>query len=97
MASRDHKTGTKTYTSIAHPRLLDQEKPVVYHFLAVSALKYIFYDFWCYDINKIHHNAIFLYVVAHIDFIIGKPKQGEVIKNVQCGYDVRKEQYVSKS
>ena len=39
VASRDHKTGTKTYTSIAHPRLLDQEKPVVYHFLAVSVLK----------------------------------------------------------
>lgn len=28
-------------------------------------------------------------------FILGKPKQGEVIKNVQCGYDVRKDQYVS--
>ena len=27
--------------------------------------------------------------------ISGKPKQGELIKNVQCGYDVRKEDYVS--
>ena len=25
----------------------------------------------------------------------GKPKTGELIKNVQCGYDVRKDQYVS--
>ena len=27
--------------------------------------------------------------------ISGKPKLGEVIKNVQCGYDVRKDEYVS--
>ena len=50
-----------------------------------------------FGVKKLHHNEIFLYFVAHIDFIIGKPKQGEVIKNVQCGYDVRKEQYVSRS
>ena len=29
--------------------------------------------------------------------ISGKPKAGELIKNVQCGYDVRKDQYVSNS
>ena len=32
-------TRQKTYTSIAHPRLLDQGKPVAYHFLAVSVLR----------------------------------------------------------
>jgi hypothetical protein len=29
------------------------------------------------------------------EVFLGKPKVGELIKNVQCGYDVRRADYVS--
>ena len=38
---------------------------------------------------------LFLYSLIIYYIVSGKPKSGELIKNVQCGYDVRKDQYVS--
>ena len=63
------------------PNLLDPGKHVEYLFHAVSNIKPL----------KVvsQHNTLFFYCIS------GKPKVGEVIKNVQCGYDVRRKDYVS--
>ena len=74
-------TGTKMCTLTVLPNLLDPGKHVEYLFHAVSNIKPL----------KVvsQHNTLFFYCVS------GKPKVGEVIKNVQCGYDVRRKDYVS--
>ena len=56
---------------------------------------YMFTAFIIFTISQNIERLEILISLRTIIIILGKPKQGEVIKNVQCGYDVRKEDYVS--
>ena len=99
MESRGLKIGTKIFTLIAHQHPLGQERHVVCHFPVVSTV----YFFWYSYLRKLSiiptpskNIKISSTNTLSTEYnISGKPKLGEVIKNVQCGYDVRKDEYVS--
>ena len=90
---KDHMIGTKIYILIAHLHPWGQEKHVVYLFRVVSNSIVLSFLLLMNLGNNTYRLLLYSLIIHHI--VSGKPKSGELIKNVQCGYDVRKDQYVS--
>ena len=83
------RTGTRTFTSTAAAKRLVHVKRAASHSGFHLSLLWTFLPI----VNMIY--IYISYMILTFEFSCCKPKDNELIKNKQCGYDVRKQDYVS--